>query len=201
MTEQPDADPQQPVAAARTAHAAQPPRPGFSYTAPAPILAALPKPRTVRAAQALWLFSFAAGLAVLIGSFMTRDSHLQRLRGVVEQMAPGGESSAVSTSAAVVFWGSVGALLVLILLETGALAASAARHGWARWLMIPLLAGHVLVMVLTAAFLVPDGVAAGRVVLLWSAEVLLAFCGLVALFMPSTGRWLRAGRNPVAARR
>lgn len=192
MAQQPDADPQHPVAAARTAQPPPPPpRPGFSYTAPAPILATPPKPRSVRMARALWLFSFAAGAAVLIGSFMTRDSHLQRLRGVVEQMAPGGQSSAVSTSAAVVFWGSLGALLLLVLLEAGALAATAARHGWARWLMLPLLASHVLVMVLTAAFLVPDGVAAGRVVLLWSAEVFLAFCGLVALFVPSAGRWLR----------
>jgi hypothetical protein len=140
-------------------------------------------------------------VAVLIGSFMARDSHLQRLRGVVEQMVPGGQSSAVSTSVAVVFWGSMGALLLLVLLEAAALAATAARHGRARWLLIPLLAVHVLVMVLTAAFLVPDGVAAGRVVLLWSAEVFLAFCGLVPLFMPATGRWLRARRDPVAAQR
>lgn len=201
MAQQPDADPQHPVAAARTALPPPPPRPGFSYTAPAPILATPPKPRSVRMARALWLFSFAAGVAVLIGSFITRDSHLQRLRAVVEQMAPGGQSSAVSSSAAVVFWGSLSALLLLVLLEAGALAATAARHGWARWLMLPLLASHVLVMVLTAAFLVPAGVAAGRVVLLWSAEVFLAFCGLVALFMPSAGRWLRAGRDPVAGRR
>ncbi len=200
MAQQPDADPQQPVAAARTALPPPPPRPGFSYTAPAPILATPPKPRSVRMARALWLFSFAAGVAVLIGSFLTRDSHLQRLRSVVDQMAPGGGAEAVTTSAAIVFWGSLGALLLVILLEAAALAIFSARQGWSRWLMIPLLASHVLVMVLAAAFLVPDGVAAGRVVLLWSAEVFLAFCGLVALFMPSAGSWLRAGRDPVAGR-
>jgi len=151
-------------------------------------------------ARALWLFSFAAGVAVLIGSFLTRDSHLQRLRSVVDQMAPGGGAEAVTTSAAIVFWGSLGALLLVILLEAAALAIFSARQGWSRWLMIPLLASHVLVMVRAAAFLVPDGVAAGRVVLLWSAEVFLAFCGLVALFMPSAGSWLRAGRDPVAGR-
>ncbi|RAX44514.1 hypothetical protein DQ354_15160 [Arthrobacter sp. AQ5-06] len=152
-----------------------------------------PTPRSVRLARTFWLFSFVAGLAVLIGSFLTRDSHLERLRTVVDQMAPGGEADAVTTSTAIVFWGSLGALLFMILLGAAALAIFSARHGWARWLMIPLLAGQVMVMVVAAAFLVPEGDAGSYVVLLWGAQLLLAFLGLVAVFVPSAGRWLKAG--------
>ncbi|WP_426987866.1 hypothetical protein [Pseudarthrobacter sp. Y6] len=193
MAQHPDVDPQLP-AAAGAASPPPPPRPGLSYAAPAPILVTPPTPRSVRLARTFWLFSFVAGLAVLIGSFLTRDSHLERLRTVVDQMAPGGEADAVTTSTAIVFWGSLGALLFMILLGAAALAIFSARHGWVRWLMIPLLAGQVMVMVVAAAFLVPEGDAGSYVVLLWGAQLLLAFLGLVAVFVPSAGRWLKAGR-------
>ncbi len=192
MAQHPDVDPPLP-AAAGAASPPPPPRPGLSYAAPAPILVTPPAPRSVRLARTFWLFSFVAGLAVLIGSFLTRDSHLERLRTVVDQMAPGGEADAVTTSTAIVFWGSLGALLFMILLGAAALAIFSARHGWARWLMIPLLAGQVMVMVVAAAFLVPEGDAGSYVVLLWGAQLLLAFLGLVAVFVPSAGRWLKAG--------
>jgi hypothetical protein len=137
------------------------------------------------------LLSFVAGLAVLVGTFFARDSNLERLRAVVEEMAPGGDADAVTTSSAIVFWGSLGALLLVILLEAAAVAAVSARHGWGRWLLIPLLAGHVVATVIAAAFLVPEGDAGSYVVLLWGAQLLLAFVGLVALFMPAAGRWLK----------
>ncbi|WP_426227647.1 hypothetical protein [Pseudarthrobacter sp. DSP2-3-2b1] len=142
-------------------------------------------------ARTSWLLSFVAGLAVLVGTFFARDSNLERLRAVVEEMAPGGDADAVTTSSAIVFWGSLSALLLVILLEAAAIAAVSARHGWGRWLLIPLLAGHAVAMVVAAAFLVPEGDAGSYVVLLWGAQLLLAFVGLVALFMPSAGRWLK----------
>jgi hypothetical protein len=49
-------------------------------------------------------------------------------------------------------------------------------------------------MAVAAAFLVPEGDAGSYVVLLWGAELLLAFVGLVALFMPSAGTWLKSRR-------
>jgi hypothetical protein len=146
-------------------------------------------------ARTSWLLSFVAGSAVLLGSFFARDSNLERLRAVVEEMAPGGDADAVSTSSAIVFWGSLSGLLLVVLLEAAAIAAVSARHGWARWLMIPLLAGHVVVMAVAYAFLVPEGDAGSYVVLLWGAQLLLAFVGLVALFMRSAGRWLKTRRT------
>ena len=53
-------------------------------------------------ARNLWLFSFVAGLAVLVGSFLTRDSHLERLRSVVQETAPGGDETAITTATAIV---------------------------------------------------------------------------------------------------
>ncbi|WP_227007967.1 hypothetical protein [Pseudarthrobacter sp. AB1] len=194
MAQHPDGDSQRPAAPDRAA-TPPPPRPGLSYAAPAPIVVVPPTPRSVRLARSAWLLSFVAGLAVLIGSFLTRTPHLERLRTVVEEMAPGGDANAVTTSAAIVFWGSLSGLLLVTLLQAAMLAVVSARHGWARWLMILLLAGQILVMAVASAFLVPEGDAGRNVVLLWGSQLLLAFVGLVALFMPPAGRWLKAKRN------
>jgi hypothetical protein len=152
-------------------------------------------PRSISAARGLWLLSLVAGLAVVVGSYLTRASHLERLRTVVDGMAPGRGADALTTSTAIVFWGSLGALLLLILLQAALLAAVSGRRGWARWVLIPLLAAQVGVMAVAAAFLVPEGDAGMYVLLLWGAQLLLGFVGLLALFMPSAGRWFRSGRN------
>ena len=174
-----------------------PPRPGLSYSTPPPIPVIPPLPRVVRTSRSLWLFSFAAGLAVLLGSFVARESNLQRLRGLVADMAAGRDAASVSTTAEVVFWGSVGALLAVTLLEAVALAAVLGRRNWARWTLLPLLASHVLILVLASAFLVPAGAAGSYVVMLWGAGLLLALAGLALLFLPSAGVWLKPerGRN------
>jgi hypothetical protein len=196
MAQIPGGEPQQQASATPAGPPPPPPRPGYSYAPPAPILVTPPTPRSIRLARTVWLLSFVAGLAVLIGSFLTRDSHLERLRTVVDQMAPGGDAEALTTSTAIVFWGSLGAMLLVILLEAAALAAVSARKGWARWLMFPLLAGHIVVMVVAAAFLVPEGDAGNYVLLLWGAQILLAVIGLAALFMPSAGKWFKSGVAP-----
>jgi LPXTG-motif cell wall-anchored protein len=148
----------------------------------------------VRNARTLWLFSFMAGIAVLIGSFMTRDSHLERLRSVVQGMAPGGDADAVGTAAIVVFWGSLAAVLAVILLEAAILAVVMGRQAWARWVLFLLLAGHVGVLLVTADFLVPGGDAGTYVVLLWGLDLLLALAGLVFFFTRQANGWLRSGR-------
>lgn len=173
---------------------APPPRPGLSYSAPPPIPVTPPAPRTVRTARSLWLFSFAAGLAVLLGSFVARDSNLQRLRGVVADMASGNDAGSVGTAANIVFWGSIGALLLVTVLEAAVLAAVMGRRTWGRWALVLLLAGHLPIMVLASAFLVPSGAAGSYVVMLWGAELLLAFAGLVLLFLPPAGAWLKRQR-------
>lgn len=173
---------------------APPPRPGLSYLSPAPIMVVPPVPRSVQLARNLWLLSFVAGVAVLAGSFLTRDSHLARLRTVVQEMAPGGDEAAVTTATAIVFWGSIGALLLVMLLEAAMLGVVAGRQGWARLALVPLLAGHVLVMVVAATFLVPPGKAGSYVAIIWGIEILLAFIGLVLFFFPSAAAWLRSGR-------
>jgi hypothetical protein len=125
---------------------------------------------------------------------MTRDSHLERLKAVVEGMAQGGDAEAVTTATAVVFWGSLGAVLLVILLEAAMLGVVMGRRGWARWVLLLLLAGHAVVLLVAAAFLVPDGDAGSYVVLLWGLDLLLAVAGLVFFFMPSANAWLKSGR-------
>lgn len=193
----PDADsrpvPSQPAPPPPTQHA-PPPRPGLSYSAPAPIAVIPPAPGTIRHGRTLWLVSFLAGLGVLVGSFLTRDGHLERLRSVVEQMAPGGDAEAVTTATGIVFWGSGGALLLVMVLEAVMLGVVLGRQGWARWVLVPLLVGHALVMLVATAFLVPDGDGGSYVLLLWGAELLLAFIGLVMFFLPASNAWLKSSR-------
>jgi len=138
--------------------------------------------------------SFAAGLAVVATSFVRRDAHLQRLRTVVDQMSPGGGPDTVAASAAVVFWGSLAAMLLVILLEAAVLWLVMGRHRWARWAMLPLLLGHAAAVWVAGAFLVPYGNSSNYVVLLWGAQLVLAFTGLTLLFRRSSRAWLRPAR-------
>ncbi|WP_240471938.1 hypothetical protein [Pseudarthrobacter phenanthrenivorans] len=170
---------------------APPPRPGFSYSAPPPIPVTPPPPWPVRTSRTLWILSFIAGSAVLLGSYVARDSNLQRLRGVVAGMAAGSDAGSVGTAAEIVFWGSIAALLLVTLLEAAVLSMLMGRRIWARWTLVPLLATHVLLLLLASAFLVPGGAAGSYVVMLWAAGVALAFAGLVLLFLPSAGAWLK----------
>jgi hypothetical protein len=179
---------------ALTGQPAPPPRPGLSYSAPAPILAIPPAPRSVKTARTLWFASFLAGLSIVAGSFLTRDAHLERLKTVVQGMASGGDAEAVTTATGIVFWGSLGAVLLVMLLEAAMLGVTMGRHGWGRWALIPLLAAHVLILLVAAAFLVPDGDAGSYVMLLWGIQLLLALVGLVLFFLPAANAWLRSGR-------
>jgi hypothetical protein len=110
-------------------------------------------------------------------------------------MAPGGDAEAVSTASGIVFWGSVGALLLVILLEAALLGAILARHGWARWALVPLLAVHAVVTLVATAFLMPEGESANYVMVLWGAQLLLALVGLVLLFLPASSAWLKSRRT------
>jgi hypothetical protein len=177
--------------ASRT-RSAPPPRPGISYSAPPPIAVTPQLPRPVRLARTLWLLSFATGMAVVVTSFLSRDAHLERLRTVVNEMAPGGGPDALTASTAIVFWGSVITMLLVIVLEAAALGIVMGRQGWARWLMIPLLLGHAFATWLAGAFLIPAGDAGSYVALLWGAQLLFAFAGLILLFVPASGAWLRS---------
>ncbi|WP_285247040.1 hypothetical protein [Pseudarthrobacter sp. efr-133-R2A-89] len=167
----------------------------MSWSAPPPIPAIPSLPRIVRTARTLWVLSFLAGLTVLAGSFVARDSNLQRLRAVVADAAARGGVAPAGTAADIVFWGSMGALLLVTLLEALALAAVLSRRPWARWVLLPLLASHLPVLLLASVFLVPTGAAGSYVVMLWVAGVALAFGGLVLLFLPPAGAWLHQGRS------
>ena len=73
-------------------------------------------------------------------------------------------------------------------------AAAMGRRGWARWVLVPLLAAHALVTLLAAAFLVPEGDSANYVLLLWGAQLLLSLAGLILLFLPASNAWLKSRR-------
>src|SRR5918996_2239161 len=96
--------------------ASPPPRPDMSYSAPPPIVVNEPPPATVRSARALWHTSFVAGGAVLLWQFLSRETHLERLRAIANDAASGNDVPAQQTAAGLVFWGSLGMLALVILL-------------------------------------------------------------------------------------
>jgi LPXTG-motif cell wall-anchored protein len=84
-------------------------------------------------------------------------------------------------------------MLLAILLEAAALGLVMRRHRWAPWAMIPLLLGHAGAIRVAAAFLVPSGDSNNYLVLLWGVQLLLGAAGLILLFRPASGAWLRSG--------
>lgn len=172
-----------------------PPRPGMSYLAPAPIPGRPALPRLLKLARTLWLVSFVAGLGVVVTSFLAREGHVNRVRTLVDQMVPGGQPGAMSTTAAIVFTSSLGSMLLVVFLEAASLWMVLRRRVWLRRVMIVLLLGQIAAAFMMSTFLVPDANASKYVVLLWGVQLPLAFAGLVLLFVPSSQAWLRSEGN------
>ncbi len=157
---------------------------------PPPITAAVVPPGTARLSRSLWVASFVAGIAVVVLSFLGRDAHFERLKGVIGGMVPDGDAQAVEGATAVVFLGSLAMIALVVAMEAVLLAILFKRRVWARWTLAPLVLLHAVVTVITADFVVapdPDGVLA---TVLLASQFILAAAGLILLFFPSTTAWL-----------
>ncbi|MFW0772788.1 hypothetical protein ACLRGI_06435 [Paenarthrobacter nitroguajacolicus] len=138
--------------------------------------------------------SFVAGIAVVVTGFLGRDSHFERLKGIIAGMVPDGDAEAVEGATAVVFLGSLTMLVLVVAMETVLLAVLFKRRIWARWALAPLVLLHAVVTVITADFVVAPGADGVLTIVLLAAQFILAAAGLILLFLPPTTKWLLSER-------
>ncbi|UKA49051.1 hypothetical protein LFT48_16620 [Arthrobacter sp. FW305-123] len=174
---------------------APPPRPGISLSTPPPIAAVPKPPAPARVSRSLWVASFLAGIAVVATGFLGRDSHFERLKGVIGGMVPDGDADALEGTTAVVFLGSLTMLALVIAMEAILLAVAFKRRVWARWALAPLVLLHAVVTVITADFVVAPGGDGILTTVLLAAQFILAAAGLILLFLPATTTWLLSERR------
>ncbi|SDX39907.1 hypothetical protein SAMN04487917_101112 [Arthrobacter sp. yr096] len=174
---------------------APPPRPGISLSVPPPITAVVKPPGPARLSRSLWVASFVAGIAVVVTGFLGRDSHFERLKGVIGGMVPDGDAQAVDGATAVVFLGSLTMLALVVVMEAVLLAVLFKRRTWARWALAPVVLLHAVVTVITADFVVAPGADGAMAIVLLAAQFILAAAGLILLFLPSTTTWLLSERR------
>lgn len=173
---------------------APPPRPGIALSTPPPIKAVIKPPAPARVSRSLWVASFVAGIAVVATGFIVRDSHFERLKGVIGGMVSDSDTNAVDGATAVVFLGSLTMLALVVAMEAILLAVLFKRRIWARWALAPLVILHAVVTVITADFVVAPGADGALTVILLAAQFILAAAGLILLFLPSTTTWLLSDR-------
>lgn len=146
----------------------------------------------VKAARSLWLLSFLLGAVAIAFAYLSSDARLERLREIVTEVDPAQDEATVDAVAALVHWGSLGALALIILVEALLLRALMRRRGGIRWAQLVVILLHGGAAVLADAFLVAPG--EGDMYLRWVlvAQVVLACAALVVSLLPGADTWFRA---------
>ncbi|MHA6694992.1 hypothetical protein [Homoserinimonas sp. A520] len=173
----------------------KPPRPEMSDRTPAPVLQPIVPTRQVKAARTLWLVSFAAGFIVILFTFVSRDDQLERLRELVTDLAPERDSETLTALASLVFWGTLGLLVLVIVIEAIALRAMMRGHGGARWALMLILFANAGVLLIADALLIAPGEEGLYLRISLVAELALAGAGLVLSLFPSASTWFRAQKK------
>lgn len=164
----------------------------MSDLTPAPVPAPITPSRPMKVVRSLWIGSFVAGLLAIVFAFLAREVQLERLRELITELEPGQDPETLDAVATLVFWGSLGPLALVVIIEAILVRAMMRRHGGARWGLLVTLLFHGAVAVLADAFVVTpewEGILV-RVLLL--AQLLLAGAGLIGSAFPAANAWLRA---------
>lgn len=163
----------------------------MSDPTPPPLRRPVKPSGAIRAARTLWLASFAVGMLAVVSAFLAREAHVERLSAAAAEIDPGGDALTLEAVATIVFWGSLGALVLVVVVEAILLRVMMRRHGWARWVLLVVLLIHFGVVLLADASLVApaaEGILA-RVLLL--GQLLLAGAGLIVSAVPGSRWWFR----------
>jgi len=200
MADDDDSTPAPPTpAAARPARREPPARPPMSDLTPPPIAPPLRPPRILRVSRGVWIASFVVGLLAIAFAFLSRNAQFERLRAVITDLEPGQDAATLDSVTAVVFWGTIAALAVVILVEALLVRAVLRRHGAARWVLLLFLVLHAAVAVIADGFVGMDE--EGLVVrIVLAVQLLLAGVALVLALLSRAGRWFRVqpGGPPLA---
>jgi hypothetical protein len=170
----------------------------MSDTTPPPVKPPPKAPAAIATTRVLLLVSFVAGFVVITFAFLSRNTRIEELRTFVTDFDADADSTAIDTTANVLFWASLGVLTAIIVIEALLLQAMMRRHGSARWLLVLVLALHAVVALFANELLTlgEEGLVMGIALL---AQLLLAGAALVSAFLPGSWRWFRKRDDPSPA--
>ncbi|MET1156082.1 hypothetical protein, partial [Arthrobacter sp.] len=172
-----------------------PPRPPLSDHTPAPIREILTPPPAVKRVRFLWILSFASGVIAGIFAFFAREAIQEHVRGLINGLERGDDQETVEALAVVVFWGTLGLLALVILVEAVLLAVLMRRHGKVRFVLLAMLLVHGLVTLLADAFLAAPGDQELGIRVLLVMQLALAGAAVVASVLNGAGQWFRAEKQ------
>jgi hypothetical protein len=168
-----------------------PPRPVMSDRTAAPIIKPLAPSGAIKASRYLWFASFVAGIMVALFAFLSRTNQTERIQDVIHDLDPDRDADTLETAANIVLWGSLGAVIVVLLVELAMLFSMLRGRGWVRFLQLPMLVVHAIVAVVADALIVGEDVDGIFLRALLAAQLLLAIAALCASFLPGTRAWFR----------
>ena len=168
----------------------RPPRPLMSDTTPAPAPRPIVVTGVVKMSMYLWFTSFVLGLMVAAFALVLRVRLLDRLTALIVDAQPDRSEETIRRVAELVFWGSLIALIAIVVIEALIMRVMLKRHGAARFVLLIALLVHVLVAVLADDFVGQDGEGIWFHVLL-VLQLISAGAALIASFLPGSGAWFR----------
>ena len=169
-----------------------PPRPQMSDLTPPPIIGTLVPPPAVKRIRVLWILSFVSGLIAGIFAYFAQDEILKHLRGLINGLEQGADEETVEALAVVVFWGTLGMLALVILVEVVLLRALMRRHGKVRFVLLAMLFVQGAVTLLADEFLAAPGDQELGIRIMLVLQLVLAGAAVIASVLRGANQWFRA---------
>ncbi|WP_227411916.1 hypothetical protein [Cryobacterium sp. BB736] len=164
----------------------------MSDSTPAPVRRLSPPTRTLLTARWLWLASLALGLIAGFFIFIYRADQIDRLQQTITELDATRAAETVDALSLLVFWGALGILALVLVLEAIMLSVMLRGHGGARWALLFLLVLNAGAVLLADAVLLPPEGNGPYLWLLLIAQFVLAGAGFVCSLLPGSSGWFRA---------
>jgi hypothetical protein len=146
----------------------------------------------MRLAQFLWVVSFLVGTACIFIVYFMRESQIKWLRALVHDTSLDISPKSLESVPGLVFWVSLGAVSLVILVEVLLVSMVMLARNRARWTLVIILFLHLVVAVLAGTFLIPPVSTGPYVLSFLGIEFLLALAATVITFLPSSARWIKS---------
>ena len=173
----------------------------MSDLTPAPVRGPIVATGPVKAARALWLISFVLGLLAAYFIFLFRADQLDRLSELLTGLNTTQDAQTLRALATLLVWASLGALVLVVAIESTLLVVMLRRHGWVRWVLLGVLVLHAGVWVVVDAVIVAPEEQVIYFGLLLLAQLVLASVALILSFFPGASEWFRAEHEAGRGRR
>ncbi|HXF03061.1 MAG TPA: hypothetical protein VN601_08730 [Arthrobacter sp.] len=125
-------------------------------------------------------------------AFFARDAILEHVRGLINGLERGDDQETVEALAVVVFWGTLGLLALVILIEAALLVVLLRRHGKVRFVLLAMLFVHGVVTLIADAFLAAPGNQELGIRVLLVLQLALAGAAVIASVLHGASQWFRA---------